>query len=98
MQAHMSNFLDCMRSPAEADARCGDRRSRAGADHDGGAVLPRRPRAVLRREDLESLAEAVQGLGTDWGGSGSRLSLRGCPRGQVICSFWASQDTARPCR
>ena len=26
MQAHISNFLSCMRSRAEADAGCGDRR------------------------------------------------------------------------
>ena len=44
---------------SEADARCRDRRQGAGADHDGGAVVPRRPRPVLRREDLEGFAEAV---------------------------------------
>ena len=62
MEAHIRNFLSCMRTAPEADAGRRDRRAGAGADFDGSAVVPGRPRPVLRREDLEGFAESLQGV------------------------------------
>ena len=60
MEAHIDNFLNCMRTREKPHLDVETGAQGGGRHQSGGAVLPRRQDDVLGREELEGVDKPVK--------------------------------------
>ena len=84
MQKHIGQLPRLHALAREADARCGNRRAGAGADHDGGDVVPPGQGDVLQRKELAGDGSPAPCIGPT---AAKQLPGPNRPQGRVLPFF-----------